>query len=288
MGSVVSMYAANWPPKAKWSVDDIPDLSGKVIIVTGGNSGIGDETVYIASHDKTRVDTTIQALKSVIYNEALFIDLDLASLRSVKAAAETFQKLESKLDVLINNAGVMIPDPQALTAEGYDLQFGVNVVGKYIPLLMEAPAAGSSRVVTLTSHGHVLVNGINWDTIMDGPERRNAKPLDLYNQSKFTNIVVADELARRYADKGIVSTQACLIVTNLGRTMSPTIVKIVGYLSYNAAQGALTSLWAATSPETADYLVPWVRIGSPHVKTSDPELGTMLWNWLEEQIKDVK
>ncbi|KAF9031270.1 NAD(P)-binding protein, partial [Hymenopellis radicata] len=236
MGTVMSMYAANWPPKAKWSVEDIPDLSGKVIIVTGGNSGIGEETVkallsknakvYIASHNKARVEATIQGLKGVTDNEALFIDLDLASLSSVKAAAETFQKLESKLDVLINNVGVMIPDPKALTAEGHDLQFGVNVVGPYYftrLLIPQLEAAGSSRVVTLTSHGHILVNGINWDTIMDGPERQSTKPLDLYNQSKFAIVVVANEFARRYGDKGIVSSSVHpgLIVTNLGRTMSP-------------------------------------------------------------------
>jgi NAD(P)-dependent dehydrogenase (short-subunit alcohol dehydrogenase family) len=130
------MYHANWPAKAQWSVNDIPDLSGKVIIVTGaslallhrsseetlvpgGNTGIGKETVkallaknakvYIASHNQARVDAAVGELEKETGNKALFIELNLASLSSVKDAAETFQKLESKLDVLINNACVLAP-----------------------------------------------------------------------------------------------------------------------------------------------------------------------------------
>jgi retinol dehydrogenase-12 len=200
MGTVMSMYNANWPPEAKWTVDDIPDLSGKIIIVTGGNSGIGKETVkallaknakvYIASHNKDRVDAAIQELKAITNNEAFFLELNLASLHSVKAAAEAFQRLESKLDVLINNAGVMIPPPEALTEEGYDLQFGLNVLGHYYftkLLIPQLVTAGSSRIVNVSSHGHILVDGVNWDTVRDGPERQKAKPLDLYNQSKFVS-----------------------------------------------------------------------------------------------------
>jgi retinol dehydrogenase 12 len=134
----------------------------------------------------------------------------------------------------------MIPDPKALTVEGYDLQFGVNVVGECFHGFVASPltilvgpyyfthllipqleAASSSRIVTLSSHGHILVDGINWDTVRDGPARQKAKPLDLYNQSKFVgqflaiirfahwllqaDVVFAREFARRYADKGVVS-----------------------------------------------------------------------------------
>ncbi|KAJ6570277.1 hypothetical protein DFH09DRAFT_1154526 [Mycena vulgaris] len=307
MGMAMSLYTACWPPKAKWSINNIPDLSGKIIIVTGGNSGIGKETVkallsknakvYIASHNKARVDAAIEELKETTGNTAFFIELDLASLSSVKAAAQAFQRLESKLDVLINNAGVMIPPLDALTVEGYDLQFGVNVVGHYYftrLLIPQLTAAGSSRIVNLTSHAHILIDGIKWETIRDGPERQKTKPLDLYNQSKFANVVVTSELARRYGDKGIVSMSVHpgLIVSNLGRTMSPTVVKVAGYLSYNSTQGALTSLYAATSPEmnnaNGKYLIPWARIGKAHPGTLSAELGEKLWAWLEEETKDVQ
>ncbi|KAJ7756412.1 NAD-binding protein [Mycena maculata] len=307
MGTAISMYNANWPlARAKWSVNDIPDLSGKVIIVTGGNSGIGKEIVksllfknakvYIASHNQARADAAIEELEVLTGNKAFFIELNLASLSSVKAAARAFQSLESKLDVLINNAGVMLPDPNALTTEGYDLQFGVNVVGPYYftrLLLPQLTAAGSSRIVTLSSHGHILVDGIKWETIRDGPERKKAKPLDLYNQSKFADVVMACEFARRYGDQGIVSTSVHpgLIASGLGRTMSQTVVKIVGYISYNTTRGALTPLYAATSPEILNangkYLIPWARIGNPHQGTLNVELGAKLWSWLEEETNDI-
>ena len=100
----------------------------------------------------------------------------------------------------------MLPDPKALTVEGYDLQFGVNVIGlccsRCSPsflthvlghwyftqlLIPQLVAAGSSRLVNVSSHGHILSEGINWNTLRDGPERQKTKPLDLYNQSKFVS-----------------------------------------------------------------------------------------------------
>jgi len=190
----------------------------------------------------------------------------------------------------------MNPPLEALTTEGYDLQFGINVVGTYYftrLLIPQLIAAGSSRIVNVTSHGHILCDGINWETVRDGPERRKMKPLDLYNQSKFANVVIACEFARRYGDQGIVSTalHPGLIVTNLGRTMSPTVVKLVGYVSYNSKQGALTSLYAATSPEALNangkYFIPWARIGKPHPGTLNVELGAKLWVWLEGETKGL-
>ncbi|KAF7326859.1 NAD(P)-binding protein [Mycena venus] len=246
MGVAMSMYDANWPPRPKWSVDNIPDLSRKVIIVTGGNSGMGKETVtallsknakvYIASHNQARVDAAVGELEKATGHRALFLKLNLTSLSSVKAAAQAFQKLESKLDVLINNAGVMLPNPKALTVEGYDLQFGLNVVGPYYftrLLLPQLMAAGSARIVNLSSHGHIFIERIKWDTIRDGPERQKTKPLDLYNQSKFANVVVACEFARRYGDKGIVSTSVhpgLITSTNMGRTMSPHSLEAIELL----------------------------------------------------------
>ncbi|KAF7330985.1 NAD(P)-binding protein [Mycena venus] len=307
MGAVLSFYDACWPPKAKWSVEKIPDLSGKIVIVTGGNSGIGKETVkallaknakvYIASHNRARVEAAMRELEQATGNKALFIELNLSSLSSVKAAAEAFQRLETKLDILINNAGVMSPPIESITAEGYDLQFGLNVVGHYYFTRLLTPqliAAGSARIVTLTSHGHSLTDGIKWETLKDGPARQKEKPFDLYNQSKFGNVVVACEFARRYGDKGIISTSVHpgLIVTNLGRTMSPAFVKFAHYLSYSATKGALTSLYAATSQEALNangkYFTPWARIGKAHPAALDAEVGAKLWAWLEEETKNVQ
>ncbi|KAF9465820.1 NAD(P)-binding protein [Collybia nuda] len=305
MGVAASMYNANWPPKANWSVDDMPDLSNKVIIVTGGNSGIGRETVkallnknakvYIAAHSQVRSEQCIQDLKAETGHQAHFLELNLASLGSVKASAQQFQQLESKLDALINNAGVMIPGSTLFTKEGFDLQFGVNTIGHFYftqLLLPQLGAAGSSRVVNVSSHGHV-VGQIDYDTIKDGPARDKMAPLDLYNQSKFAMVAMNSEFARRHDDKGIVfiSCHPGLIVTNLGRSMSPLVVRAAGLLSYDSAKGALTQLYGATAPEASTangkYLIPWARVGNPHPATLDPEVGAQLWSYLEEQTKNV-
>ncbi|KAL0564314.1 hypothetical protein V5O48_017732, partial [Marasmius crinis-equi] len=274
-----------------------------VIIVTGGNSGIGKETVkallnhkakvYMAGHSKERSEAAIQELKTDTGNEALFLHLDPASLSSAKAAAEEFQIRETKLDVLINNGGVMMPPIQTITADGYDQQFGVNVIGHFYftkLLLPELITAKHARIVNVTSGGHLLFRtDLDYETFKDCPKRQKTDLLELYNQSEFANIVVAKEFARRYGDKGIVSTSVHpgLIATNLGRDMNQIIVKLAGYLSYTADKGALTSLYAATSPESADangkYFIPWGRIGTPHPGTQDPDTGTKLWEWLETE-----
>ncbi|KAJ6465014.1 hypothetical protein C8R45DRAFT_1055709 [Mycena sanguinolenta] len=287
MGSVLSVYNANWPPRAKWSVHQIPDVSGKIIIVTGGNGGIGKEIVkalllrnakvYIASHNKARVDAAIDELERATQKKALFMELDLASISSVKAAAQVFQSLERKLDVLINNARDEATD--AVTKDGYDLQFGHYYFTRL--LIPEILAAGSSRIVTVTSHGHTLVDGIKWETIRDGPERRKA----------FGRFAISTTKASlRYGDQGVVSTSVHpgVIATNLGPTISPFLMWIApckAFVQYDSIKGALTSLYAATSPETLNangkYLIPWARLGKANSSTHDAELGTKLWAWLE-------
>jgi hypothetical protein len=105
------------------------------------------------------------------------------------------------------------------------------------------------------------------------------------------NIVFSSEFAKRYGDLNIVSTSLHpgLIITDLGRDMGRGLVKFVSYLSYDAAKGALTSLYAATAPETANanggYFVAWCRKAQPNPKTLDPQTGEKLWSWLEEQVK---
>jgi len=287
-------------------------MSGKVVIVTGGNGGIGKETVkallahkakvYIFSRDASRTAEAIQSLKSETGQDAIHIQMDLAELSSVKQAAEEFKKRESALHVLINNAGVMMPDPKALTKDGYDLQFGVNVLGHYYltVLLLDslkaaasAPGAQPSRVVNLSSAGHLFSPGINWDTLRDGKARQKMPLFELYNQSKFANVVFSSELAKRYGDQGIVSTSLHpgLIISDLGRDMSRGIVRFIGLFSYDAAKGALTSLYAASAPENVNangkYFVAWARKAEPNPKTLDPQTGEKLWSWCEEQVKGL-
>ncbi|KAG1780841.1 hypothetical protein EV702DRAFT_963285 [Suillus placidus] len=316
MGNVLSWVIDAAPPKAAFSVDQIPDLTGKVIIVTGANTGIGKETaktllahgakVYIAARNQTASEEAIRQLKQETGNEAIFLKLDLGDLKTIKASAEEFLSKETQLHILINNAGVMVPPIELVTADGYDLQFGTNVLGHYyftkllLPILISTAKTtpdGKVRVVNLASCAH-LFGGLDFNTFKDGPARKKCSRTNLYNQSKFGNVVLALELAKRYGDQGIISTalNPGNINSDLPRHILPqfpNIAKqiIIKVLLYEVSQGALTQLYAATSPEAASlngkYLAPWARVRPPRQETQDPQLGKALWDWLEEQVKDV-
>ncbi|TDL27093.1 NAD-binding protein [Rickenella mellea] len=298
-----------FPPKSKFNVTDIPDLTGKVVIVTGGNTGIGKETVkallqhnakvYMASRSKAKAEEAIADLKKDTGKEAIFLQLDLASLDAVKKAAEEYTNKESRLHILFNNGGVMIPPVKEVTVDGYDLQFGTNVLGHFyftkllLPTLLETAKDtpdGKVRVVNTSSSMH-MVGKLNFDTFRDGKKRLGMGTQSLYGQSKFGNVVFSRELARRYGDQGIVSTSLNPgnLKTDLQRHAPALVRSIMNSILYPAPYGALTQLYAGTSPDGADmngkYLIPWARIGTPRKETSDPEAGVKLWEWLEEQVK---
>ncbi|KAK0209517.1 NAD(P)-binding protein [Armillaria fumosa] len=307
------LLSQSFPPSPKWSADGIPDLSGRVIIVTGGNTGIGKETirallrrnakVYMAARDEVKARNTIRELLQDTGKEAIFLKLDLASLESVRQAAAEFTSKETELHVLFNNAGVMWPPLHQISVDGYDLQFATNVMGHFLltHLLLGSLKAGvnsfpekKSRVINTSSGTIYLTHRIDWDTLVDGPQRRGSSTEALYCQSKFANVLFSNELARRYGDDGIIS-----ISLNPGNIDSellrhkPPIFKYLSltctsqpYILYSTTYGALTQLWAGTTPEAAEcngmFLVPWARIGRPNPCTDDPAVAKKLWDWLEE------
>lgn len=288
----------------------MPDLTGKIAIVTGANTGIGKETakvllqhnakVYVAARSKERAEQAIDEIKEQTGHQAQFLYLDLGSLKSVKAAAEEFLSQESQLHMLFNNAGVMHPPMTALTTEGYDLQFGTNVLGHFyftkllLPVLVSTAQSSPEknvRVVNTSSWSHHVAY-LDFDTFKDTPARKRKSSDWLYGQSKFGNIVFSNELARRYGDQGIVSTSLHpgAIYTDLQRNESLPKGLMKKSL-YTVEKGALSQLRAGTAPEAAawngKYLVPWAKLGKPVAGTNDPEVGKRLWDWLEEQVKDV-
>jgi len=311
MGNLFSIIAESFPPQPIFTVDDIPDLSGQIIIVTGGNTGIGKETVkellnhdakvYLAARNQEKAFAAIKELSEVTGKEAIFLKLDLSDLKGIKAAAEEFLSKETQLHVLFNNAGVMVPPVEQLTADGYDLQFGTNVLGHFyftkllLPTLIataKTSSDGKARVVNTSSLGHIF-NGVNFNTLKDSPTRRRTLTQVLYHQSKRGNVIYATELARRYGDQGIVSTSLNPgnISTDLQRHAGVVTRLITEIITYQPKYGALTQLWAGTAPWGATmngkYLRPWARLGYPHPDSQDPELGKQLWTWLEEQVENV-
>ncbi|KAI8986260.1 NAD(P)-binding protein [Trametes punicea] len=306
----LAVLAQCFPPKSKFSVDQIPDLTGRIVIVTGGNVGIGFETirpllkrnakVYMASRSREKAEAAIASLKKDTGREAIFLELDLASMASVRRAAKEFLSQERELHMLFNNAGIMWPPMEETSKDGYDLQFGTNVIGHFYftELLMPALLAGvasspdhHTRVITTASSG-AYFETIHWDTLKDGPARRKLGIKSLYFQTKFANVVVAHQLAKRYAEKGIISISVNPgnIRTELQRYV-PSIARAImnAVLLYPAPYGALSQLFAGTMPEALNYngefLIPWARLGKCRSEAYDQEIGDRLWKWLEEQVK---
>ncbi|KAF7365124.1 NAD(P)-binding protein [Mycena venus] len=221
MGIMFSAIGQSFPPKSKFSANDIPDLTGQVIIVTGGNSGVGKETakallqhnakVYIAARSEEKAKDAIKDLKSQTGKEAELLLVDLADLHSIKRAASEFTQKENRLHVLFNNGGVMIPPIDQLTAQNFDLQFGTNVLGHFyltkllLPTLLATATAEKPARVINTSSLASLVGTIDFNTVKDSPARKKAGASKLYGQSKLGNVLFSNELQRRYADQNIVS-----------------------------------------------------------------------------------
>jgi len=305
-----STFSQMFPPKPHWDpTKDMPDLSGRVMIVTGGNTGIGKETVkallaknarvYLAARDADKANKAIEELKETTKREAIFLQLDLSDIGSVRRAAAEFNSKEPSLHVLFNSAGVMWPAIDRLTANRYDLQFGTNVIGHFLlttlllPTMVEtaknAPA-GQVRVVNTSSLASTLYKKISWDTLTDTPARKALGSKNLYSQSKFANVVFSAELARRYGSQGIVSTSLNPgnLKTDLQRYTTKLEMMILNLILYPAPYGAITQLWAGTAPEAAQangkYLIPWARTGKAVPESDDEALGKKLWEWLEDQV----
>ncbi|KAJ3520229.1 hypothetical protein NM688_g9192 [Phlebia brevispora] len=268
-----SLWTSSFPPRPTFSVDQIPDLTGQVMIVTGGNAGIGKETVkallehnakvYMAGRNMQRMEDAVSDIERDTGKRANILQVDLANLKSIKHAAEEFKTKETQLNVLFNNAGVMFPPIEGLTADGYDLQFGTNVLGHFyftkllLPLLLQTAKTTPShqvRVVNTSSMGHMGVGGIDYDTLKDSPKRRSLRSYTLYFQSKFGNIVFSNELQKRYGDQGVISIalHPGNLNTDLQRHGSIIVRTLSAPFLYPAAMGALTQLYAGTMPEAAE------------------------------------
>jgi NAD(P)-dependent dehydrogenase (short-subunit alcohol dehydrogenase family) len=237
-----------------WSTTNISDLSGRTVIITGANSGIGAAAAHALGAARARVVLAVrdtakgQAAAASMPGETEVRRLDLASLASVREFAAGW---EGEIDLLINNAGVMVP-PLTRTAEGFELQFGTNHLGHFAlsNLLLEHV---TGRVVTVSSTGHRLgsidFDDLNW-------ERKPYKAWRAYGQSKLANLLFTSELQRRLTAAGspVLATAAHpgYASTNLqfhsGRRLLD-LISIAGnrLIAQDADGGALPTLYAAVA-----------------------------------------
>ncbi len=243
-----------------FTFQNIPDQTGRVAIVTGANTGIGFETarglaqkgatVVLACRNREKGEAALRRIPSAT---ATLEELDLSDLDSVAAFAERFTAIHQRLDLLINNAGVMVP-PLSRTRQGHELQFGTNHLGHFaltarlLPLLDKTPG---SRVVVVSSKaqnlGAIAFDDLDW-------EKRSYQPWSAYGQSKLANMMFALELQRRLTAAGsqvrVTAAHPGLTATDLGRTSLLTRL-FVPLLGMKPPQGALPTLRAAVDPAAA-------------------------------------
>lgn len=246
------------------------DLSGKTVFVTGGNSGLGQETgramaakgahVILAGRDQSKLDAAGAAIKAEQPDAKLeTIICDLGALDSVRACGAEANERFDKIDLLINNAGVMAC-PFGHTADGFEMQFGTNHLGHFVltkHLMPLVEAGQDKRIVNLSSRGHHFA-----PVDLEDPnfERREYHEWASYGQSKTANVLFSVGLEDRFAAKGIhaYAVHPGGIQTNLGRHLSEEqstalIEKIIAadpsYSWKTIPQGAATQCWAATAPE---------------------------------------
>jgi NAD(P)-dependent dehydrogenase (short-subunit alcohol dehydrogenase family) len=186
-------------------------MKDRVCLVTGANSGIGKETarelarlgatVVMAARNEERGRAAVEDVRASTGSDRVeLLMLDLADFDSVRYAAAELHRRQDRLDVLINNAGLVLTERRT-TAQGHEATFGINHLGPYLfTRLLEdlLVAAAPSRVVTVSSMGHRLSGGLDFDDLMW--ERRKYAGVSVYNDSKLANVLFTKELARRWSE----------------------------------------------------------------------------------------
>ncbi|KJZ73698.1 hypothetical protein HIM_06816 [Hirsutella minnesotensis 3608] len=323
MPGIVSLMKQFFCPAKPTLVEEqVPDLHGKVIIVTGCNVGLGYELarilysknakVYMMARSKEKAYQAIESIKAdspVSKGELHYIPLDLSDLEAVKISAQDFLSRESRLHLLFNNAGVGYPKNGSVTRHGHELQRGVNCLGPFLltklltPSLVSAAQGapcGTVRVIWVSSSAAEAFSPKNF---MDSLGRtESVSSLDLYSISKLGNYFHATEFASRNKAQNIIS-----IPLNPGAMDSDfwrsqgniTTLLLRKTVLHKPVYGAYTNLFAAFSPEvtlekSGHFIAPWGQFWDVSQEMRDAarsksENGTgvarQFWQWCEEQVE---
>jgi retinol dehydrogenase-12 len=316
--SLKQTFLEYFPPKPTFSEADLPDLAGKNYLITGGAAGIGKEVarilfsananVYIAGRSLANIEAAkadiilkpSPGLKATS-GQIIPVVLDLADLATIKPAVEGLVQNSTRFEVVFFNAGVMVPPTGSKTKDGYEMQWGTNVVGHFLlqrvllPSLLSTAQQAPVRVIWTSSdaiNNATGSSGIQFEDISG--EKKKISAIGLYSQSKVGDVVLAVETAARYGDQNILSASLNPghLTTDLLRH-APWLVATVmnATLLHEPRLGALTTLYAGFSDTLSKeangaYFIPWGRPG----KISKPVMnglkngsGKKLWDLLEKE-----
>ncbi len=272
----------------------------KRALITGSNAGIGKATaealaakgweVILAGRNTAQLQSTAAGINETVKQAcASFITLDLSDMQSVRQAAAVFCKQYDGLGVLINNAGVYTSAFQ-FTADGYEMQFGVNHLGHFLLstlLLPQLQQASGSRLINVASRAH-LYGQLDFETLRGGDPDYSG--LRAYARSKLANVIFTAEWARRYPEVAAYSLHPGGVATDIATKSSIWYIdwgwKLVTPFLRSPARGAATSVYLATVPEvpapSGAYFNQFQKPGVTSGAVKDPELAKKLWVYSEE------
>ena len=307
-------------PPPNFSADKIPNLKGQVALITGANVGLGKETaIQLAKKGATVVLACRTLCENVAEDinkmggDALAMKLDLSDSVSIYDFASSYRKLGLPIHMLILNAGVMMIQDFTTTKDGFESQIGINWLGHfYLQHLLQdiVEKSAPSRVIILSSKGYLFAPKNLYETVSihdDAQSRAVYGPATNYGISKLFNIYHAQELDAQMRAQNkqvyIIAVHPGSIPTDLGRHIAEVVIKTLGVRAANMLQGlfeailldvhhgALTQLWAATSPEivqknlSGSYAVPIGRVALPSELARDVEFRKRAWTFGEEIIQ---
>lgn len=267
-------------------------MQQQTILITGANTGIGRATaealaargahLVLAGRSRERTEPVLRAASELAPSEPEFLELDLASLASVRRCAETFLRSDRRLDVLINNAGVA--GSHSLTKDGFELAFGINHLGHFLLTQLLGPrlqASAPARVVTVASAAHFRVQKLEFDALTRPAATRSGFPE--YAVSKLCNVLFSRELAKRWAGTGVTSyaVHPGVIASDIWRRLPRPVQWLMGLFMQTPEQGARASVRCAVDPELAAVSGRYYDATGTETKPSrlarDDALAAQLW-----------